>query len=135
MQCYRPVSLNQISVPQAHFCKTNSSNDVYNNIRLKTLNGCELRISQHRFLYNAEGGRGIGSCIKSLEHDDLKSQVPIRYDFDLKTVHIPPLTSTTCMLEGLVLVPLPPFVKVDVVPELIQGNIYKDSGKVGCKYA
>lgn len=135
MQCYRSVSINQIIVSQTHFCKANSSNGVYNNIRLKTLYGCELRISQHRFLYNAEGGRGIGSCIKSREHDDFESQVPIRYDFDLKTVHIPPLTSTTCMLEGLVLVPLPPFVKVDVVPELIQGNIYHDSGKVGCKYA
>jgi len=37
------------------------------------------------------------------------------------------LTSGTTKFLGL---PLPPFLKIDIVPELFQGTIDQDSGKV-----
>lgn len=127
MKCFKPISANHIIVSQTQLPNINKD---YKNIRIKTLNGCELQISQHKLLYNAEGGRGIGTHIK-IEKDGLKGEVPLRYDFDLKSVHIPPLTSTTAKFEGLI--PLPPFMQIDVIPEIIQGKIYRHSGKVELK--
>lgn len=127
MQCSKHIAANQIIVSQIQLPTINND---YKNIRIKTLNGCELQISQYKLLYNAEGGRGAGSHIK-IKEDKLKGQVPLRYDFDMKTVHVPPLTSTTAKFIGLV--PLPPFFQIDVIPEIIQGKIYQDSGKVEIK--
>lgn len=124
MQCFIPVPVNQIIVSQTQLPKTNNS---YNNISIKTLNGCKLQISQYSFLYNAEGGRGTGSHINTNE-DEFTGQAPLRYDFNLETFHVPPLTSTTAQSDGWI--PFPPFLKVDVVPDIIQGNIYEESGKV-----
>ncbi|KAF9598902.1 hypothetical protein IFM89_032756 [Coptis chinensis] len=51
----------------------------------------------------------------------------ISVSFDLQTLYIPPLNSATTRFLGL---PLPPLLKIDIVPELFQGTIDEDTGKV-----
>lgn len=94
-------------------------------VNFRTLKACKLGISQYPdFEYNAEGGTGTGSGTKPTESS---SNDEILVSFDLKTVYIPPLTSATTKFLGL---PLPPFLKIDIVPELFLGRINKESGKV-----
>lgn len=94
-------------------------------VKFRTLKACKLGISQYPdFEYNAEGGTGTGSGTKVAE-SSLSDEILV--SFDLKTLYIPPLTSATTKFLGL---PLPPFLKIDIVPELFQGRISKESGKV-----
>lgn len=95
-------------------------------VNFKTLKACKLGISQYPdFEYNAEGGRGTGSG-KKVTKNSLTGEI-ISVSFDLNTVYIPPLEGATAKFLGL---PLPPFLKIDIVPELFQGSINKESGKV-----
>lgn len=48
-------------------------------------------------------------------------------EFDVNTLYIPPLTSSTTKFLGL---PLPPFLKIAIVPEIFRGIINVESGKV-----
>ncbi|XP_024927744.3 uncharacterized protein LOC107414408 [Ziziphus jujuba] len=99
-------------------------------VDFKTLKACKLGISQYPdFEYNAEGGRGTGSG-KKVTENSLTDEI-ISVSFDLNTVYIPPLKSATTKFLGL---PLPPFLKIDIVPELFQGSINKESGKVGLEF-
>lgn len=50
--------------------------------------------------------------------------------FDLETLYIPPLTSSTTKFLGL---PLPPLLKIDIVPQALQGSVNQESGKVSHK--
>ncbi|CAK7337180.1 unnamed protein product [Dovyalis caffra] len=101
--------------------------DVYT-VNFKTLGGCKLGISRYPdFEYNAHGGTGTGTGTKTKD-GDLNT---ISVSFDLKTLYIPPLTSGTTTFLGL---PLPPFLKIDIVPELFQGTIDQDSGKVDLEF-
>ena len=94
-------------------------------VEFKSLEACKLGISRYPdFEYNAQGGTGTGIATV-VEDNELKDQVSVC--FDLKTLHIPPLTTTTTRFLGL---PLPPFLRIDIVPELFQGNIGRESGKV-----
>lgn len=94
-------------------------------VKFGTLKACKLGVSQYPdFEYNAEGGKGTGSGTKTTE-SSLSDEILV--SFDLKTVYIPPLTSVTTKFLGL---PLPPFLKIEIVPELFQGRISKESGKV-----
>lgn len=127
MQCTKPVFVNHIVGSQKQLAKPNNGYK-YNNVRIKTLNECRICISQYNFFYNAEGGKGIGRHIKNKE-DEYGSHFPLSYDFDLETVHLPPLTNTTARLDGTWIM-FPPFLKVEVVPQCIQGDICKRSGKV-----
>ncbi|XP_022738008.1 uncharacterized protein LOC111290795 [Durio zibethinus] len=99
--------------------------DVYN-VSFKTLGACKLGISRYPdFEYNAEGGTGTGTGTKITDDNE------VSVSFDLKTLYIPPLTSATTMFLGL---PLPPFLKIDIVPQLLQGNINQESGKVELEF-
>lgn len=90
-------------------------------VEFKTLGDCKLGISRYPdFKYNAQGGRGKGIATV-VENDDMDMI------FDLDSLYIPPLTSATTKFLGL---PLPPFLKIDIVPELLQGTIDRRSGKV-----
>ncbi|KAF3433039.1 hypothetical protein FNV43_RR24141 [Rhamnella rubrinervis] len=98
-------------------------------VKFKTLKACKLGIAQYPdFEYNAEGGTGTGSGTNVTE-SSLNNEILV--SFDLKTVYIPPLTSATTKFLGL---PLPPFLKIDIVPELFQGRISKESGKVDLEF-
>lgn len=94
-------------------------------VEFKTLGACKLGISRYPdFEYNAEGGKGTGTDtgITNTEFDDETA-----VEFDVKTLYIPPLTTATTKFLGL---PLPPFLKIDIVPLLFKGTINQQSGKV-----
>ncbi|KAE8736456.1 ataxin-10-like isoform X1 [Hibiscus syriacus] len=93
----------------------------------KTLGACKLGISWYPdFEYNAQGGTGAGTGSKVA--DDANE---LSVDFDIETLYIPPLTSSTTKFLGL---PLPTFLKIDIVPQLFQGNINQESGKVDLEF-
>lgn len=96
-------------------------------VSFKTEKGCKLGISRYPdFEYDAEGGMGTGVGAKVTENNNpANNDLPV--SFDLETLYIPPLTSSTTKFLGL---PLPPFLKIDIVPEAFQGNINQESGKV-----
>lgn len=105
-----------------------SETDIYA-IKFKTLSNCKLGISWYPdFEYNAEGGIGIGTVRNSGDDD---SDGDFLVSFDLETLYIPPLTSVTTKFLGL---PLPPFLRIDIVPEVFQGIINKNSGKVDLEF-
>lgn len=93
------------------------------NVKFQTLEGCKLGISRYPdFDYNAQGGSGTATGTKNAATDD-----EILVAFDLQTLYIPPLMSATTRFLGL---PLPPFLKIDIVPELFQGTINEQTGQV-----
>ncbi|KAF3340173.1 hypothetical protein FCM35_KLT15944 [Carex littledalei] len=94
------------------------------NVEFKTLEGCKLGIWRYPiFEYNAKGGIGNGIGIGiGREKNDI-----IDVDFDVDDLYIPPLNGETTKFLGL---PLPPFLKIDIVPQILQGNINPASGKV-----
>lgn len=95
-------------------------------VKFKTLGGCKLGISRYPdFEYNADGGKGSGTGLK-IGDDDSNGEFSV--GFDVRTLYIPPLMSATTRFLGL---PLPPFLKIDIVPELFEGIINRKSGKVG----
>lgn len=92
-------------------------------IEFKTLESCKLGIASYPdFKYNAQGGEGIGKGTNIKE-----SNVETMVDFDVKTLYIPPLTTATTKFLGL---PLPPFLRIDIVPQLFKGSINTKSGQV-----
>lgn len=92
------------------------------NIKFQTLQACKLGISRYPdFNYNAKGGQGIATG-KEAENSEELSVL-----FDVGSLYIPPLTGTTTRFLGL---PLPPFLKIEIAPELFQGTINSTSGKV-----
>ncbi|KAI3458206.1 hypothetical protein Pfo_014869 [Paulownia fortunei] len=98
-------------------------------VKFKTLGACKLGISRYPdFEYNADGGSGSGTATKILE-TDLNGEVSV--DFNVKELYIPPLSTATTKFLGL---PLPPFLKIDIVPEALQGKINQESGKVDLKF-
>ncbi|KAF7133156.1 hypothetical protein RHSIM_Rhsim09G0195900 [Rhododendron simsii] len=96
-------------------------------VKFKTLGGCKLGISRYPdFEYNADGGKGTG---RKIVDDDSNGEFSV--GFDVKTLYIPPLMSATTRFLGL---PLPPFLKIDIVPELFEGIINQKSGKVDLQF-
>ncbi|KAL2334592.1 hypothetical protein Fmac_015805 [Flemingia macrophylla] len=98
-------------------------------VSFKTEKGCKLGISRYPdFEYDAEGGIGTGVGAKVSENS-ANNDLPV--SFDLETLYIPPLTSSTTKFLGL---PLPPFFKIDIVPEAFQGSINQESGQVDLEF-
>lgn len=98
--------------------------DVYN-VKFKTLGACKLGISRYPdFEYNAQGGEGSGIG-KKMVGVDFNGETSV--DFDVRTLYIPSLTTATTKFLGL---PLPPFLKIEIVPEIFRGIINLESGKV-----
>ncbi|KAK9665572.1 hypothetical protein RND81_14G120100 [Saponaria officinalis] len=94
------------------------------NVKFETMEGCKLGISRYpNFEYNALGGFGSGS---GSEIDDPNGDM-VSVSFDVDTLYILPLTSGTTKFLGL---PLPPFLRIDILPEILQGNVHKETGKV-----
>ncbi|XP_050387518.1 uncharacterized protein LOC126803833 [Argentina anserina] len=96
-------------------------------VKFKTLSACKLGIARYPdFEYNAEGGAGTGV---GTTESSYTSEVSVSFDID--TLYIPPLQTSTTRFLGL---PLPPFLKIDVVPELFRGCINQESGKVDLEF-
>ncbi|XP_068635460.1 uncharacterized protein [Aristolochia californica] len=97
-------------------------------VEFQTMRTCKLGISRYpNFAYNAEGGRGRGIGTKN--YRDKPDCIAV--SFDLQTLYIPPLTSATTRFLGL---PLPPFLRIDIVPELFQGTIDEKTGQVDLEF-
>ncbi|MFS8015358.1 hypothetical protein Hanom_Chr15g01355461 [Helianthus anomalus] len=108
--------------------ENNPKPDVYN-VKFKTLGACKLGISRYPdFVYNAQGGEGSGIG-KKMVGVDFNGETSV--DFDVTTLYIPPLTTATTKFLGL---PLPPFLKIAIVPEIFRGIINLESGKVDLKF-
>ncbi|PIN26574.1 hypothetical protein CDL12_00668 [Handroanthus impetiginosus] len=115
-QLLSTATIKQTKIPES---------DVYN-VTFKTLGACKLGISRYPdFEYNAEGGRGSGTATKILDTGE------VSVDFDIKELYISPLSSATAKFLRL---PLPPFLRIDIVSEAFQGKINPESGKVGLKF-
>ncbi|KAK3403855.1 hypothetical protein EUGRSUZ_K00215 [Eucalyptus grandis] len=83
-------------------------------VDFKTLGACKLGISRYPdFEYNAQGGTGRGQGSVA-SNGDLTREILV--SFDLDTLYIPSLTSATTKFLGL---PLPPFLKIDIAPQLL----------------
>ncbi|KAG1328077.1 hypothetical protein COCNU_01G020110 [Cocos nucifera] len=99
------------------------------NVKFETLEGCKLGISRYPdFEYNARGGIGTGIGRKE---EEARNDDTMLVSFDVGTLYIPPLTGATTKFLGL---PLPPSLKIDIVPEFFQGTISKESGKVDLQF-
>nr|XP_007152347.1 hypothetical protein PHAVU_004G122400g [Phaseolus vulgaris]ESW24341.1 hypothetical protein PHAVU_004G122400g [Phaseolus vulgaris] len=107
----------------------NPTSEAYT-VSFKTEKGCKLAISRYPdFEYDAEGGMGTGIAAKVTENGPANNDLPV--SFDLESLYIPPLTSSTAKFLGL---PLPPFLKIEVVPEALHGSINQESGKVDLEF-
>ncbi|KAJ0450321.1 hypothetical protein HanRHA438_Chr15g0693091 [Helianthus annuus] len=112
------------STPSISISTVSPKPDVYN-VKFKTLGACKLGISRYPdFEYNAQGGEGSGIG-KKMVGVDFNGETSV--DFDVTTLYIPPLTTATTKFLGL---PLPPFLKIAIVPEIFRGIINLESGKV-----
>jgi hypothetical protein len=91
-------------------------------IEIRTLKDCKLGIAMYPdFVYNADGGGGFGTIEKC--KDGGKSAVV----FDPAELYIPPLESKTTRFLGL---PLPPLIRIQIVPRHFKGFIDNTGGKV-----
>lgn len=97
-------------------------------VEFQTLSDCKLGISRYPdFSYNAKGGRGTaaGSRVESPEESGEVGDIMVC--FDVGTLYIPPLTIATTRFLGL---PLPPLLRIQIVPEFLNGAVNRESGKV-----
>lgn len=114
------------SEKQQQQISTNTIDDKAYTINFKTKKACKLGISRYPdFEYDAEGGRGNGYGSKITQNNQDNNELVVL--FDVETLYIPSLTSSTTKFLGF---PLPPFLKIDIVPESFQGSINQESGKV-----
>ncbi|KAF3787991.1 hypothetical protein EJ110_NYTH18802 [Nymphaea thermarum] len=115
------------SSEQPRTAKTDSqpSNDESCSIKFQSLNSCSLGIARYPdFAYNAEGGTGTATGRRT-------STGKILATFDITTLYIPPLEAATTRFLGL---PLPPFLKIEIVPRVFTGEIEEETGKVNFKF-
>ncbi|XP_052144367.1 uncharacterized protein LOC127763643 [Oryza glaberrima] len=96
-------------------------------VEFRTRDGCRLGISRYPdFAYNAQGGRGVGVVASSGEDSGM-----VLVEFDVSSLYIPAMSGATTKFLGL---PLPPFLKIDILPEALRGNIDPTSGQVDLKF-
>jgi hypothetical protein len=90
-------------------------------VELRTTRGCGLGVSRYPdFVYNAEGGGGSGKAVK-LEDGRW------RVHFDAAGVTIPDVGFHTTTLLGI---PLPPPIRIQIVPDSLEGVVDLETGKV-----
>lgn len=99
--------------------------DTYS-VEFLTRDGCRLGISRYPdFAYNAHGGRGVGAGRGASGTAEADGTVLV--DFDVSSLYIPAMSSATTRFLGL---PLPPFLKIDILPEALRGSIDRTTGQV-----
>ncbi|KAL9272238.1 hypothetical protein AKJ16_DCAP25526 [Drosera capensis] len=115
------------SAPSLSLTSSSSSSSSSYKVRFDSLEGCKLGIARYPdFDYNARGGGGQGEGKVVNEQ-----QVEGEGEFDVEGLYIPPLSYATTKFLGL---PLPPFLKIEIAPEVFQGRIGKLSGKVNLEF-
>ncbi|KAL1203851.1 hypothetical protein V5N11_011700 [Cardamine amara subsp. amara] len=104
---------------------TQLPNNLYS-VSFKTIGAGKLGISTYPdFQYSPEGGSGAGTAQKTDKNRASSSELSV--SFNVATLYIPSLTNQTTKFLGF---PLPPFLKIDISPEIFQGTIDPESGKV-----
>ncbi|XP_062222453.1 uncharacterized protein LOC133921547 [Phragmites australis] len=97
-------------------------------VEFRTRDGCLLGISRYPdFEYNAQGGCGVGAGRSAEGGED----GTVLVDFDVACLYIPPMSGVTARFLGL---PLPPFLKIDILPEALGGTIDRGTGQVDLKF-
>lgn len=92
-------------------------------VELSILDKCGLGVSVYPdFVYHPVGGGGIA---KAEDADERRIHVA----FDIEKLSIPSVEFSTTSLLG---VPLPPPLKIDIVPSKLEGYIDRVSGQVNC---
>ncbi|KAL6004608.1 hypothetical protein ACLOJK_005163 [Asimina triloba] len=110
----------------------NQKNGRFYNVKFQSLRSGKLGISRYPdFEYNAHGGVGTGTGQKQQKNASDASDDQIAVSFDVQSLYIPALTGETTRFLGL---PLPPFLKIDILPQLFQGTINQDSGQVDLEF-
>ncbi|KAL3681710.1 hypothetical protein R1sor_024666 [Riccia sorocarpa] len=90
-------------------------------VQLLTLNGCGLGVARYPdFVYNAGGGGGSGVAQELSDGRTL-------LQFDPLKLKIPPVNTSTTTLLGL---PMPPGLKIEIVPKSLEGYLERRTGKV-----
>ncbi|GJM86416.1 hypothetical protein PR202_ga02271 [Eleusine coracana subsp. coracana] len=103
--------------------------DTLISVEFLTQDGCRLGIGRYPdFAYNARGGRGVGAGRGAESGEDVGA---VLVDFDVATLYIPPMSGATTRFLGL---PLPPFLKIDILPEALGGTINRTTGQVDLKF-
>ena len=93
-------------------------------VEFRTREGCRLGIARYPdFAYDAEGGRGVGAGRGAGSGEG----GTVLVDFDVASLYIPPMSGATTRFLGL---PLPPFLKIDILPEALGGTIDRATGQV-----
>uniref|UniRef100_A0A0D9VJG9 Uncharacterized protein n=1 Tax=Leersia perrieri TaxID=77586 RepID=A0A0D9VJG9_9ORYZ len=96
-------------------------------VEFRTRDGCGLGISRYPdFTYNAQGGRGVG-----VGDGSGADSGTVLVEFDVASLYIPAMSGATTKFLGL---PLPPFLKIDILPEALGGSIDCTSGQVDLKF-
>ncbi|CAL5018864.1 unnamed protein product [Urochloa decumbens] len=94
-------------------------------VEFRTREGCRLGIARYPdFAYNAQGGRGKGE-------GGADEGGTVLVGFDVASLYIPPMSGATTTFLGL---PLPPFLKIDILPEALGGTIDRATGQVDLKF-
>ncbi|KAG8059893.1 hypothetical protein GUJ93_ZPchr0002g23680 [Zizania palustris] len=94
-------------------------------VEFRTRDGCRLGISRYPdFAYNAQGGRGVGAGSGA-------DGGIVLVEFDVASLYIPAMSGATTKFLGL---PLPPFLKIVILPEALRGSIDRTSGQVDLKF-
>ena len=93
-------------------------------VEFRTREGCRLGIARYPdFAYDAEGGRGVGAGRGAGSGEG----GTVLVDFDVASLYIPPMSGATTRFLGL---PLPPFLKIDILPVALGGTIDRATGQV-----
>ncbi|AED97569.1 unnamed protein product [Arabidopsis thaliana] len=109
---------------------TQLPNTLYS-VSFKTIGTGKLGISRYPdFEYSPLGGSGAGTA-KKIDDKNRASNSELSVCFNVATLYIPSLTSQTTKFLGF---PLPPFLKIDISPEIFQGTINQESGKVELEF-
>jgi hypothetical protein len=93
---------------------------------LNTLSDCQLAVSIYpTFGYNAAGGGGTGTVTQD------PSSGLLNVVFDPETLVIPPITYATSTVLGI---PIPPPLKIAVVPKKLEGTIDPTTGEANLTF-
>jgi hypothetical protein len=93
-------------------------------VEFLTRDGCRLGISRYPdFAYNAQGGSGVGAGRGASGGGN----DTVLVDFDVGSLYIPAMSGATTRFLGL---PLPPFLKIEILPEALRGSIDRTTGQV-----
>ncbi|RLM78437.1 uncharacterized protein C2845_PM12G23200 [Panicum miliaceum] len=101
-------------------------------VEFRTREGCRLGIARYPdFAYDAQGGRGAGAGRGAGSGSGSGEGGTVLVDFDVASLYIPPMSGATTRFLGL---PLPPFLKIDILPEALGGTIDRATGQVDLKF-